>query len=125
MHFSFPFETVNDAQVISYCEPMRNGTTRKPSSCCSSRIVIFILKEANNRCIWRTGVHLVLTVYELKFNFLVNKHLVKEAHHHHHQKRNNKKEAHVNGLKLIYTLDFINNLDFNFYLQYPFHIYYN
>lgn len=78
MHFSSPFETVSDAQVISSCGPMRNGTTCKPSSCCSSRIVIFILEEANNRCIWRMGVHLVLTLYELKFNFLVNKHLVKE-----------------------------------------------
>lgn len=79
MECTFPSETVNDAQVISSCETMRDGTTCKPSSCCSSRIVIFILKEVNNRCIWRTGVYLVLTVYELKFNFLVNKHLVKEA----------------------------------------------
>ena len=126
MHFSSPFETVNDAQVISSCEPMRNGTKCKPSSCCSSRIVIFILEEANNTCIWRMGDHLVLKLHELKFNFLVNKHLVKEAHHHHYQKRKKKKgEAQVNGLKLIYTLDFIDNLNFNFYLPYPSHIYCN
>uniref|UniRef100_M3YKK0 Uncharacterized protein n=1 Tax=Mustela putorius furo TaxID=9669 RepID=M3YKK0_MUSPF len=53
IYFCSPIEIVNGAQMISSCEPMRNATTCKPSSCCSSRIIIFILEEANNRCIWR------------------------------------------------------------------------
>lgn len=78
IYFSSPFKIVSSTQAISSCEPMRNATTCKPSSCCSSRIVIFILGEANNRRIWRMWVHLVPIAYELKFNLLVNTHLVKE-----------------------------------------------
>lgn len=50
MYFSSPYKIVNGAQVISSYEECNH---MMPSSCCSSRIVIFILEEANNRCIWR------------------------------------------------------------------------
>lgn len=71
-------KTVSDAQVISSCGPMRNGTTCKPSSCCSSRIVIFILEEATTDAFGEWSSPGSYTICKLKFNFLVNKHLVKE-----------------------------------------------